>query len=367
MRPPPFAIEPETTVVSPNALVAPAVMQDAKHYTVVGAGKTALDVIVFLQRRGLSAKCITWIAPNDSWLFNREKVAPGQFQALDLLPDFESSISLKELLTSLEAKKLLLRVDPNVWPTKYRCAIVDESELTLVRNVTDVIRLGRVTKAGPKQIQFESAAVINTTPGSVFVDCTANGLSGYIKPVPIWSPRRITMQSGYICQPLYSAALIARIESRCVEQGRVEVMVDGSLGEAAGEDANKNFWCQPVPHPEKNADMLKSFLITMRNQNIFGSKLGLWVVTNRLNYEAHLSWCTVISAVLHLSALKKSGEAATSNMHRLYQEEFGQPLVMLPLHSGLQSSTGGSNDNILTAYLFIAAIFVLIVGLYWHL
>jgi len=67
--------------------------------------------------------------------------------------------------------------------------------------------------------------------GTLHVDCTANGLAA--RPVvPVFDGDRITLQSLFMCQQVFSAALIGYVESRPLD------------------DAAKNALCQVVPHPE---------------------------------------------------------------------------------------------------------------------
>ena len=66
-------------LVPPNALVqlwhspAPRPTQ----FVIVGAGKTAMDVGVWLLNSGAPAEAIQWVMPRDSWLINRATTQPG--------------------------------------------------------------------------------------------------------------------------------------------------------------------------------------------------------------------------------------------------------------------------------------------------
>ncbi|MCC5980050.1 MAG: NAD(P)-binding protein, partial [Salinarimonas sp.] len=76
-RPPPFAVDPEMRVIPPNTL--PAVTAAPSGFTVIGAGKTAMDTVVWLLEHGVAPEGIRWIRPRDAWLSDR-----GCLQALDL-------------------------------------------------------------------------------------------------------------------------------------------------------------------------------------------------------------------------------------------------------------------------------------------
>jgi len=50
------------------------------------------------------------------------------------------------LFRRLEACGQLVRLDPSVEPTTFRCATVSQDELVRLRSIKDVIRLRRVTR-----------------------------------------------------------------------------------------------------------------------------------------------------------------------------------------------------------------------------
>ena len=62
-------------VVAPNAL--PKIAPSHRRFTIVGAGKTAMDVGVWLLQSGAPPQAIRWIGPRNSWLINRETTQPG--------------------------------------------------------------------------------------------------------------------------------------------------------------------------------------------------------------------------------------------------------------------------------------------------
>ncbi|MFW6076221.1 MAG: NAD(P)-binding protein, partial [Hyphomicrobiales bacterium] len=76
-RPPPFPVAPGMRVIPPNAL--PAIAQPPSGFTVIGAGKTAMDAVIWLLDHGVAPESIRWIRPRDAWLSDRSCL-----QALDL-------------------------------------------------------------------------------------------------------------------------------------------------------------------------------------------------------------------------------------------------------------------------------------------
>ena len=121
-------------------------------YVIIGAGKTALDACVWLLEQGVQPDRICWVKPREAWWINRHFQQP-----YTLAPDFHRGSALQfeamaeadtidDVFARLEADGYFLRVDRDVAPTMFRGAVVSEAELTLLRRIEDVIRLGRVRR-----------------------------------------------------------------------------------------------------------------------------------------------------------------------------------------------------------------------------
>lgn len=152
-----------------------------------------------------------------SWLLDRAGWQPGE-QVASIIEgislDLEAAAladSVQDLFVRLERSGRLLRIDENVTPTMYRCAIVSRHELEQLRRIADVVRLGRVLRLEPKRMVLEQGSIEND-PGDVHVDCTAAGLRD--APVrPVFEPDRVTIQQIRQCSPTFNAALIAYVEA----------------------------------------------------------------------------------------------------------------------------------------------------------
>jgi len=55
---------------------------------------------------------------------------------------FAATNTLEELYSSMEAKDMLHRLDPNIWPTKFRCVTVNQEEMRQLRQIENIGRLG---------------------------------------------------------------------------------------------------------------------------------------------------------------------------------------------------------------------------------
>ena len=175
MRAPPFPVATGISIVPPNDL--PKVIQPCAGYVVIGAGKTGMDAVLFLLNQGVDPDHITWIVSNDAWLLDRASIYPdGLVDVLEKrLARFAAANTLEELYSSMEAKDTLLRLDPNIWPTKFRRPTVNQEELRQVRQIEKMKRLGRVERIESDTIVLAQGR-LPTDSLRLHVDCTANGL-----------------------------------------------------------------------------------------------------------------------------------------------------------------------------------------------
>ena len=179
-RPPPFAVDPGMRVIAPNTL--PDVTKAPSGFTVIGAGKTAMDTVVWLLDQGVAPEEIRWIRPRDAWLSDR-----GCLQALDLAIPTLACVArtteamaqaqdVADLFRRLQAVGLFDALDPHVTPGTFRGAQTSKSEREQMRRVTNVVRAGYVTAITPEHIEMQAGAV-PTDPGHIHIDCTANALT----------------------------------------------------------------------------------------------------------------------------------------------------------------------------------------------
>ncbi|MCD0485430.1 NAD(P)-binding protein [Streptacidiphilus sp. ASG 303] len=271
MRAPGYEVAPGVTCVPPNALVSLPVPPD--RFTVVGGGKTAMDACLWLLEHGTDPDRITWIVPNDAWLYDRALVQPGPRFAEHVTTVMTGQLravmeadSVEDLFDRLEACGRLVRLDPSVRPTRFRCATVSRAELDRLRRIRHVVRLGRVRSIGADAIVLDDG-LLPTTPGTVHVDCTADGLAP--RPaVPVFQGDHITLQAVRTCQQVFSAALIAHVEAA----------YDG--------DDQKNRLCEPIPHPYHDVDLLHTLLADLRNGRRWAedAELDAWLAGSRLDF-----------------------------------------------------------------------------------
>lgn len=266
---------------TPSYAIAPGVRHgpvndlprvEAARYIVIGAGKTGMDACVHLLARGVAPEAITWIMPQDAWFYNRAHYQPAEHLPDELAQGMAAQMeiaatahSAEELLLRLEQAGVLMRLDPGVFPTAYRCATVTPAELGEVRRIGNIVRLGRVRRIEHDRIVLDRGE-IPTGAGVFHVDCTAKAVAP--KPVkPVFAGDRITLQFVRMCQPTFCAAFIALIEAHF------------------DDEAKKNQICAVVQSPERALDWLSMSLQSTINSFVWMQEpvIVRWLAVARLN------------------------------------------------------------------------------------
>jgi hypothetical protein len=240
-------------------------------YVVLGAGKTAMDACLYLLDQGVEPSAIRWVKPRDAWLLDRHYSQPLALasQMLEgVARQAEAAAAAKsvtDLFGRLEAAGMVLRVDPRVTPTMYRCATVTQQELSLLRKLEDVVRLGRVKRLEPHRITLQNGSV-EAAPGDLYVDCTAIAFD--VAPSRrVFERDRITLQPLRTCQPCFNSALIAHVE---VTRDELE---------------EKNRLCAPNAYPMFPADWVRMFVASNLSEGTWSTdaEVSGWMQTARLN------------------------------------------------------------------------------------
>ena len=267
---PSFPVSPDVRFVPVNGLVD--LREPASSYVVLGAGKTSIDACLWLLGQGVAPERLRWVRPRDMWLFDRGGWQPLEqvvslMEGLSLeLEALAGAASVEDLFLRLERCGRLLRIDPSVVPTMFRCATVSSLELAQLRQVTDVVRLGRVLRIDREQLVLEGGSVPSAA-GAVHVDCTAAGLRT-APGLPIFEGDRITLQQVRNCSPTFNSALIGYLEAT-----------------RRDDEDTKNRLCPPNPLPDAAEDWLPTFATSMVAARAWTAEpdLSAWVESSRLN------------------------------------------------------------------------------------
>ena len=305
-RPPRYSVAPGVRCVPPNAIPRAARQHD--DFVVVGPGKTGMDTCLWLLERGIDPERIRWVMPHDAWFINRANFQPGDEFFLTTFRGFAEQFEavsaadgIADLFDRLEACGQLLRLDPKIRPTIYRCATVTEDELAQLRRIRQVIRLGYVRSVESTRIVLDRGEM-PLSSDTLVVDCSASGISR--KPlVPVWSGNRITIQMIRTCQPTFSAALIGFIEA------------------SFADPEQKNALCQPVPSPVIDTDWLRMLAVSTRNRALWRAHPNIeeWLLKSRLNTLFAAPARVKPEETEKIAALKRLQEASAAGMAKLPQ------------------------------------------------
>ncbi|MGH3457265.1 NAD(P)-binding protein [Aeromicrobium sp.] len=212
---PSFTVAPDAAFVPVNDL--PDSVDGHRRYTVIGGGKTSADACLWLLDNDVSPDQIRWVRPRDSWFADRAYLQPlDQVAALMEGISFDTEAAalardLSDLFDRLEDRGRLMRLDPRVSPTMYRGTMLSRRELTDLREIENVVRLGRLRAIEADRIVLHDGE-LPTSAEVLHVDCSAIGLSD-AAPVPVFSPSRIVIQQVRRESPTFNAALLAFVEA----------------------------------------------------------------------------------------------------------------------------------------------------------
>ncbi|MEM9465089.1 MAG: hypothetical protein AAGA90_06935 [Actinomycetota bacterium] len=237
---PSFVVDDGVRFVTPNDL--PHLDTPADGLVVLGGGKTAMDVCVWLLEQGVDPGFIQWVRPRDGWFTDRTYTQPLTLVA-DMLDMQSRSVEAAALATSgldfahrLEEHGMFFRIDDSREPEIYRGATLARAELDLLRTIERVVRLGRVRSIGATAIDF-TEGTLPIGRDTVVVDCTAQGLATAERR-PIFDGERVTVQFTTMGIAPLSAAILGFVESLDVD------------------DVERNRLCPAVPRTGLIADQL---------------------------------------------------------------------------------------------------------------
>jgi hypothetical protein len=317
MRPPQYHVDEAVDCVPPNDL--PIAAKDRDRYVIVGAGKTGIDACLWLLRNGIAPDRLTWIMPRDAWLLDRANIQPGaeflqRFQTYftTRLAAIGAADSVEDLFDRLEAGGTLLRLDPAVPPGMYRCATVSQAELSQLRRIEHVVRMGRVESIRSGQITLADGT-LGVDGSALYIDCSADGLEKRAATT-VFDGDRITLQSLRGCQQVFSAAMIAHVEA------------------TYPDDEMRNDLCVPVPHPNTDLDWLTMTIAEHRNQIrwLDDAALMAWLDGARLDLMRGIFAPILQIPKQHVrdklaGVVKTTLESANDKLHALLREHAYEP------------------------------------------
>ena len=158
-----------------------------------------------------------------------------------------------------------MRIDQTVWPTMFRATMLSQPELAELRDIEDVVRLGRVRAIEADRIVLDQGEV-PTGSEVLHVDCSAVGLRNS-PAVPIFAAGQIVLQQVRYGSPSFNAALLGFIEAQTTS------------------DEEKNQLSPPHPHPSSVDDWGPMTRMTWLAEMGWSKnpEVAAWVAASRLN------------------------------------------------------------------------------------
>lgn len=191
-------------------------------YVVLGAGKTGMDCIIYLQRTmKVDPDDIAWVISKDVWMMDLDGGGNPLYFPRALM---KNDNDLDKTSLYMEKIGQFVRLDKNVQPSRFRFPTIPRNELKLLRKVKTLIRRGRATairckygsnvaiEFGDEHSPWDVFAPIDEC---VFVHATSPGPFNGVDPdIPIFdSPDKMTL--NLLCAPpvSFSMSALALIET----------------------------------------------------------------------------------------------------------------------------------------------------------
>jgi hypothetical protein len=266
---PDFGVEPGVTLIPPNGLVD--LGTPAERFTVIGAGKTAIDTCVWLLEAGIDPDRIRWVRGRDPWQFDRTFTQPldqvGGYMVLQArwVEAAASAANGREFARRLEDAGMFIRIDASTEPLAFRGATVSRREIDALRTIENVVRARRVRSIGRTSFSTEAGDVAGVQR-EVYVDCTARGVPATV-PRPVFEPGRITIQYVAVGFLPWCAATIGFVESLDLT------------------DEERNRLCVPAVFSGDVDDLPRLAYAAMQGQvaRVRHGEVGPWNAATRLN------------------------------------------------------------------------------------
>merc|ERR1711907_843970 len=196
----PIADNVRSNFVPVNEVPAGVESGNYNNYIVFGCGKTGADAIVQLLRSGVKESQITWIVSRDVWYFVRDAMENFWGCSQTLQNSVLEANSAEEFFLLMEKHGLTARLDNsdsnNVVPQVFKGPTMDREELTLMKSIKNVVRMGRATSIeGDGKIVLEKGTINFSVDDTLLIDCMVDNVYGYDFPASlnIFEPGRINL------------------------------------------------------------------------------------------------------------------------------------------------------------------------------
>jgi hypothetical protein len=249
-----FPVDEGVRVMTPNQIYD-AVQEkgDTKRalvknkYVVLGAGKTGMDCIVYLQREmKIDPSNIAWVIANDVWMSNGG-ASGNPMEWPKVMAEHHNDINKASL--AMEKQGKFVRLDETILPTQFRFPVIQPGDFKLLKKVKTIIRRGRATAI---RRNYKSEVVVefggNHSPwdafapveNCVFVHATSPGpFNNKDTSQPIFeSSKKMNLDLLFAPPVTFSMSCLAKIEAARVK-GTLNTDAMRRLALALGEEKSE--------------------------------------------------------------------------------------------------------------------------------
>lgn len=279
-----FPVDDKVRVMTPNQIYDAFENGDKaekksmldKKYVVLGAGKTGMDSIVYLQRHlKVDPSDIAWVISADVWMLN----AAGGGKPSDWPNALaEHNNDQDKAALALEEKGMFSRLDKNIVPKRFRFPSIQPDDLKLLQKIKTIVRRGRATAIRQKYnsdvvvefgSDFPAWKAFAPMDKCVFVHATSPGpfnSRASDEDSPIFnSPGRMTLRLLFTPPISFSMSVLGKVEA-ARRKGTLDLDVMRNLALALGGEKSK-------ANELTENDMLKMLLAPLTMPKIYRTML----------------------------------------------------------------------------------------------
>jgi len=249
-NPLPFPVDEGVRVMTPNQIYDACQQQDETRsamlqnkYVVLGAGKTGMDAVVYLQRKmKIDPSNIAWVIPNDVWMFDGG-AGGNPYDWPKFMAKYNNDMDKASF--AMEEKGLFVRLDKTITPKRFRFPLIQRDEFKLLQKVKTLIRRGRATAIRRKYnsgvtVEFGSDQspweAFGSVEDCVFVHAASPGpFNSYVRQEEIFeNSKKITLDHLFAPPIGFSMSCVAKVEAGRVK-GTLNTDVMKRLATGYGE------------------------------------------------------------------------------------------------------------------------------------
>ncbi|MEM6557540.1 MAG: hypothetical protein AAF642_16780 [Pseudomonadota bacterium] len=184
---------------------------------VLGGGRMGTEMVLSLLDLGVPCENIRWVKSRDPWMLalaGKTEPAPDAPHQISLFQEILKAMayasSPNDLCLRLEDLNVIVRTSDDQTPTCFMPHLLTRQDAQRLCGVKHVIRKGQVHAISEIGMVLSRGAV-PMPDRSLYLDCTGHGGAGH-QPGPIFQTGRIDLAEIRLCDPSFSAAMIAAIE-----------------------------------------------------------------------------------------------------------------------------------------------------------